>query len=319
MHYFYSTQVETFNVIDTVIVVFSVVDLYIVRPFTSQESNLTVFRALRFFRLVRAVRVVRTFELFTKLRILMGTVIASFMALFWSMILLFITMLMFSLVLTQIIHPFLEDPSISEETVKWMFQHYGTAGRSLWTVFELTFSGGWPNYVRILVEEVGTGFAYLFALYISSVVFAMTRIITALFLKDTLQVAANDAEMMIREKMNEKKRYAKKLMDVFHAADHSGDGRVSLQEFQEFLEEPRVASYLATLELDTHEVKSLFWMLDDGDGHITPEEFVQGAIRLKGAARSQDVICMMHDFNAVKKTLENIQTHIAQMDLKMGA
>jgi len=232
---------------------------------------------------------------------------------------LFIVMLMFSLILTQLMGPYFEDPSIDPKTVLWIFERYGTAGRSLWTVFELTFSGGWPNYVRRLVEEVDQSFAYLFAIYISVVVFAMTRIITALFLKDTLQVAANDAEMMIQEKMNEKKRYAKKLMDVFQAADETGDGKISLAEFEEFVSQPKVKTYLATLEIDSHEVNTLFSMLDDGDGHITADEFVQGAIRLKGAARSQDVIAMMHDFNAVKKTLEEIQEYLGQHGFKKSA
>merc|ERR1711933_614604 len=106
-------------------------------------------------------------------------------SLFWSMVLLFVSMLMAALILTQIVNPYITEPGISRETVAWMFMHYGTAGRSLWTVFELTFSGGWPAYARRLVEEVGVGFAWFFALYISTVVFAMTRIITALFLRDT--------------------------------------------------------------------------------------------------------------------------------------
>jgi len=134
----------------------------------------------------------------------------------------------------------------------------------------------------------------------------MTRIITALFLKDTLQVAANDAEMVIQEKMNEKKAYAKKLMDVFEAADVTGDGKISLEEFEHFLTDPKVKSYLATLELDTHETKTLFSMLDDGDGEVTAEEFIQGAMRLKGGARSQDVISIMHDFNHLRKALEPV-------------
>jgi len=309
MRYFYNAQIEWLNVMDCIIVVFSVCDLFIIRFLNAPETNLTLLRGLRFFRMVRIARVFRTFEFFAKLRILMGTIVASFLALVWSMVLLFITMLMFSMIMCQLVQPYFTDAAIDGDTISWMNEHYGTAGRSLWTVFELTFSGGWPNYVRTLVEHVSSIFAYVFAVYISLVVFAMTRIITALFLKDTLQVAANDAEMVIQEKMNEKKNYAKKLMDVFQGADHTGDGKITLHEFETFLAEPRVQSYLATLELDTHETKTLFGMLDDGDGEVTAEEFVQGAMRLKGTARSQDVVSIMHDFNAVRKIVEELRDH----------
>mmetsp|Transcript_71378 Transcript_71378/g.185325 ORF Transcript_71378/g.185325 Transcript_71378/m.185325 type:complete len:540 (-) Transcript_71378:105-1724(-) len=313
--YFYTDRLQKFNTFDAAIVVFTCVDLYIIAPFFSKGngSDLTVIRALRFVRLLRAMRVVRTFEIFSKLRVLLSTVAASFYALLWSLVLLFVTMLMAALILTQIINPYLTDASIDDGIRKWMFKHYGTAGRSLWTVFEMTFSGGWPLYCRVLVEEVSVGFAYFFGVYVTTVVFAMTRIITALFLKDTLAVAANDADMMIREKAREKKAYAAKLLEFFHAADTSGDGKITFLEFEEFLADPRVVTYLATLELDASETENLFSMLDDGDGSVTAEEFVEGAVRLKGVARSQDVVAMMHDSTRLHKKIDRM--HASLLDL----
>jgi len=313
--YFYSDHFEKFNTFDALIVLFSCIDLYIITPFITDGNgaDLTVIRAMRFVRLLRAMRVVRTFEIFSKLRVLLSTVAASFYALLWSLVLLFITILMAALVLTQIINPYLTDTNLDYEVVQWMFKHYGTAGRSLWTVFEMTFSGGWPLYCRVLVEEVSVGFAYFFGVYVTTVVFAMTRIITALFLKDTLAVAANDADMMIREKAREKKAYAAKLLEFFNAADTSGDGKITFLEFEEFLADPRVVTYLATLELDASETENLFSMLDDGDGSVTAEEFVEGAVRLKGVARSQDVVAMMHDSTRLHKKIDRM--HASLLDL----
>lgn len=65
------------------------------------NTNLTVIRLLRFIRILRALRIVRTFEIFAKLRILVSTVIASFFALFWSIVLLSISMLISALLLCQ--------------------------------------------------------------------------------------------------------------------------------------------------------------------------------------------------------------------------
>lgn len=75
---------------------------------------------------------------------------------------------------------------------------YGTTSRSFYTVFELTFSGGWPNYARNLVEDVHWAYAVFFFVYIIAVTFAMFRIITTLFLRDTLALASNDAEAAAR-------------------------------------------------------------------------------------------------------------------------
>jgi len=78
-----------------------------------------------------------------------------------------------------------------------------------------------------------------------------------------------------------------------------------------------VKTYLTTLELDAHETKNLFNMLDDGDGEVTAEEFVAGAIRLKGVARSQDVVSIMHDFNKLNKKVEDIKSGIENLNHKI--
>jgi len=135
----------------------------------------------------------------------------------------------------------------------------------------------------------------------------MTRIITALFLKETLAAAANDTEMVIREKMRERQCYVNKLRDVFTAADITGDGQVTLEEFEQFLKDPKVRSYLAALELDTHDSKALFNMLDDGDGNITVEEFVENALRLKGGAKTRDMVSMMDHLRVMQGDMEDLQ------------
>jgi len=51
-------------------------------------------------------------------------------------------------------------------------------------MFEITHSGSWPAVVRPIVERVNAWYAVLFLTYITLVVFAVIRIVTALFLKD---------------------------------------------------------------------------------------------------------------------------------------
>merc|ERR1712190_45694 len=102
-------------------------------------------------------------------------------------------------------------------------------------MFEVTFSGGWPVYARRLVEDVNPWYMVYFVVYVSLVVFAMIRIITALFLKETLETAAADEEKMLAETLREKEKYAKKLRRLFAAVDNAGTGKVTLAEFKTVL------------------------------------------------------------------------------------
>merc|ERR1719277_856225 len=99
-------------------------------------------------------------------------------------------------------------------------------------MFEVTLSGCWPNYVRPLLAEVHHLYGVFFLVYISFVVFAVIRVITAIFLKETLDAANNDAVMVIAEKNKKKQAYLKKLGAVFKHADKSGDGELSIGEFE---------------------------------------------------------------------------------------
>ncbi|CAK9111474.1 Voltage-dependent T-type calcium channel subunit alpha-1H [Durusdinium trenchii] len=46
---------------------------------------------------------------------------------------------------------------------------------------------------------------------------------------------------------------------------------------------------MSQLELEYHDLLSLFEFLDNGDGEITLMEFVEGAGRLKGTAKTLDI------------------------------
>jgi len=299
---------EFSNVYDFGLVFATSVQMYIMDPLGSGGSgaNLTLFRLTRFVRFVRVLRIVRVMKLFGELRVLVATIVHSFKALLWSMILLMMIMIMSGVFLCQLLKDFIQDEDGPYELRHWTFRHYGSSMRAVWTMFEVTLSGGWPMYARRLVEEVSGWYAIFWIFYIWVVVFAIIRIITAIFLKETLQVAASDAEMMVNEQMKAKQHYVKKLSTVFNALDTSGDGRLSEPEFKTIMSHPKVKSWLQILELEVHDAEGLFHLLDDGDGEITYDEFLQGVMRLKGPAKSMDVVAILRASDKMVKKLDHV-------------
>merc|ERR1712241_100935 len=128
----------------------------------------------------------------------------------------------------QTLQTFLVDPALKDRDV--LYARYGTASASTWTMFEATFSGCWPSYIQEVLQ-VHMGYYLFFYLYVTGVIFAVTRIISALFLKDTLQSAANDTDMRVQETMQQRKKYLDKLDELFVLLDVSGDGRLTFDEF----------------------------------------------------------------------------------------
>jgi len=309
---------KAFNWIEMLIVILTLFDAYVLSMVKSSgRQNISFMYMVRIIRVVRAVRVIRTLHLFTSLRVLINTIALSSQSLFWSMLILFLFMLMFALFMCQMLSAFLLDERNTDYGMKqWVFRYYGSSFRALWTVFEITFSGGWPNYARPLVENVDAYYAVFFAAYIMGVVVATVRIVFALFLKDTLQSAASDAEMVVAEKMKDVEGTTVRLSEVFRKADVSGDGYLSAEELQQIMTYPKVKVWMSTLGLDVSDTRLLFRMLDDGDGRISYDEFVSGILRLKGSSRAMDTIHIMRHCERISKHCE--ATHVVCEEVLAG-
>lgn len=307
-------RMNSFNVFDAVVVMLGNWDLYVVPALGLEGSNLSFVRLIRLARLSRTLKVVRVLKVFSKLRVLVSTVAMSVLALFWSMFLLLLLIFISALFLCQVLQPAILNGDLNETTRVWLYEFYGTPPRAFWTLFEVTVGGEGASLFRPLIKQVHWGLGIFCAFYLSCVVFAVINIIQALFLKDTLDMAANDAEMMVQELLDQKRAYSERLGELFYAADTSGDGVISLEEFENVIMNPKVMGFLTMLELEISEVKALFHMLDDGDGSIDYQEFLDGVIRLKGQARSMDVIAVMADCRKILDVVEGIGKRLEQQN-----
>jgi len=180
-------------------------------------------------------------------------------------------------------------------------------------MFEVTLSGCWPNYAQKLIYEVTPFFAIFWMVYVLSVVFAIIRIITALFLRNTLKAASEDEDMMVLDRMKEKEKYAAKLTRFFKGMDKDGDGTLDRDEFDQMCENPQITSWLTVLGLEMYEVQGLFDLLDDGDGRVAYQEFVGGCLRLKGNARAIDSVLVMHGQTKILDHIESITETLSRM------
>ena len=204
------------NVFDAFLVFLNFLEL-IVLPFwdagNAPELNTNHIRLIKLTRVARTLRVVKTLSMLRQLRHLVATCIASIGALFWSLILLLFLKLIFALMISQTLQIFIQNSDENYEARLMMNSWYGTFSRSMYTFFEITYSGGWPLLVRPVLESVSAWYAIPFLIYVTLVVFATLRIVTALFLKETLSTAANDAEMVIEDSRRFALQYQKKLED----------------------------------------------------------------------------------------------------------
>lgn len=122
------------------------------------------------------------------------------------------------------------------------------------------------------------------------------RIITALFLKDTLQAASDDREVMAVEHRAAKERTARRLQTVFAMCDKTGDGVITMKEFRQVLRLPEARVYFNALHLNIGGGRAVSSACSTaGIGVVDQVEVCDGIVRIKGQARATDVISTMRD------------------------
>merc|ERR1740123_2267526 len=122
------------------------------------------------------------------------------------MILMVLLMLMGATFLCQMLHDFVVDEQADFATRMWVNDRFGSGNKALYTFFEMTFSGGWPLSASRVVKDVSPYYVIFFALYVTFVVFGLIRIISALFLSETLQQANRESEIMVIHNAAKNKR-----------------------------------------------------------------------------------------------------------------
>mmetsp|Transcript_30616 Transcript_30616/g.68802 ORF Transcript_30616/g.68802 Transcript_30616/m.68802 type:complete len:597 (-) Transcript_30616:125-1915(-) len=272
--------------------------------FFSGDPNTMALHVVRALSTLRAIRLLRIFRLFRGLRLLIKACNAFLPTLGWSMVLLGLCISMNGLLLGFLLQPFIREATDSPDWRLWVWTRYGTAYRAVYTVFEITFAGNWPTNTRPVLENVSNMFVIPFGLYITIITFAALRVITAVFLKDTLEAAQNDAEHQVTEKLKRKAQYVSKLEMMFKAiVDDSGNSMITEERLNALLSHPTVKAYLETLDLAVPEGTALFNILDNGDGEVTLEEFIDGILRCKGPARAIDQVALHADLRQLDTKL----------------
>eukprot|EP00928_Gymnodinium_smaydae_P072432 TRINITY_DN55790_c0_g1_i1.p1 TRINITY_DN55790_c0_g1~~TRINITY_DN55790_c0_g1_i1.p1 ORF type:complete len:665 (+),score=113.52 TRINITY_DN55790_c0_g1_i1:161-2155(+) len=293
---------DMWNYIDSAIVFFWILSIF---GTSALPINAQSIRLARLARLLRLLRLFKTIQGFDALFLMTTALKGSLSVLGWACVLLFVVQLMVALFLNQVLSDsyFLNDAYPLEERAK-LFEYFGTFSRSMLSMFEITLAN-WPPICRLLSEQYSEYFMILCVLHKLTIGFAVVGVINGVFMQETFKVASTDDRIMVRQKETAVKVHRAKMQLLFEEADKDGSGKLDLQEFIHVLGKPNVRTWLTSMELDTSDAVQLHNLLDeDHDGVVTMDELIRGTARLKGAARSFDLLSMVHE---VRDTLRQFR------------
>ena len=130
--------------------------------------------------------------------------------------------------------------------------------------------------------------------FIAFYFFVVVNAVTSYFVESARQHGERDQEHVVHRQVQRKREYEAKLETLFAEMDDDGSGDVSLEEFLKHLREPTMLAFAQSLDLDATDLEQFFSILSvNGKRPVDLETFVMGCIKLRGMARSVDLIDML--------------------------
>eukprot|EP00747_Dinoflagellata_sp_TGD_P035045 gnl/TRDRNA2_/TRDRNA2_137616_c0_seq2.p1 gnl/TRDRNA2_/TRDRNA2_137616_c0~~gnl/TRDRNA2_/TRDRNA2_137616_c0_seq2.p1 ORF type:complete len:307 (+),score=56.49 gnl/TRDRNA2_/TRDRNA2_137616_c0_seq2:135-1055(+) len=257
--------------------------------------NPGLMRLLRLARLIRMLKLLQVLSAFETLFVLIRSIKASFGALIWSFVLLLCMQLTVGLLLCQLLSEEIkEGGSMEEDKRREIFGYFGTFTNSLLSMFQVSLAT-WVPICRLLYVDVSEFYGLFIVVYRCMLCFAVVKTITAVFISETQKAAAGDMEILAIKKQKEREKNSVVFKDIFKEFDSSGDGQgtVKWDDFQQLIHDEVIRPLLQKCELDPSDLEQLFQIFDSGNGTIEVDEFIDGMGRMKGSARSMDVVALL--------------------------
>merc|ERR1719375_2117104 len=127
----------------------------------------------------------------------------------------------------------------------------------------------------------------LYLMFFSIVTFGLMNIIV----ENTMACAKENEEKIQQMQDTEQTRVLESLKAIFEASDVNGDGTLDREEFLAGMKKKEVKERLAAIDIPIQDLNELYELLDENqDKSITIQEFFKGCEKLKGVAKSRDII-----------------------------
>lgn len=288
-HFFQNVDDWCWNCLDLVLAVCAVGE-GLLDPFgrASRSRTLNILRLLRFARVLRVVRLLSAFHSF---RIMMNSIAYAVPSLTWAFVVLVIEIYAFSMFFSFGVVEYLRaldsDTEMQTEQGSRLVQFFGSLPAAMCSLF-MAVSGGvaWDTLAESLAE-CGVSYKATFVFYVFVTTIGILNIVTGIFVDSACLLSLKDRDVLVQYEVEMQKSYADKLKHWFQCADKAV---LSWEDFAKALDNEQVKTYFAALALDITQARTLYELLDvEETNEVAIDAFVDGCMRLKGAAQSVDV------------------------------
>lgn len=328
--YFTRYGQKAWNMVDFLIVGAALIDTLILTPL-GNSSNTRLFAMARIVRLLRLLRLVRLLKIFKELWLVANGLLQSMKTIGWMCVIVFIFLYICAIFATiwvghndAIYYQYFLNP-ISNG---WDYRGYfRTVWRSTFTLIQVLTMDEWAEHIvrHVLTQQPAMLVFFLGFIFVAA--FGMMNIISAVVVESTLATSLKDADKALKKREKERQVVFDQLREIFDMADVDGSGTLSVDEVHEATQKPEIYNKLKMIDFPVNDPGQIFRLLDyDDSGELTIEEFITGCIRMKGSAKSKDLLVaqvaldsMRRQYNLFEEELDTLRGKLARLDASARA
>jgi len=273
--------------------------------------NTTFLRCIRVLRLVRSLRVVRIFKYANSMRRMLLSLMGSLVPLFWSLVLLWAVFYLFSLATVQGVANYLATEgadNIDLDARTDLLDRFGTVASSMLSYYKATCGGtGWATYFEALRRMGGLNH-WMFLLAVAFTQIAVFNIMTGVFVENAFKNAQPDRQAMALEQRRRHAKEADELYTLLKTVDVDGTNTVSLDEFLQMSDDPRLHGILEVMGLDIKDAALLHDMLLKAHkgAEVNLEFLTDSLLRMKGPAMSVDLQALVYKTTVLQERVDEL-------------
>jgi len=328
LRYFTNPVTRAWNVADFIIVSVSVVDTMILIPF-GVGGTARVVAMLRFVRMMRLARLLRLLKLFKELWLMVSGLLQSLKTLGWICLVALLFCYACAIICTTVIghNDELYDPYFAKSG-GWDHEvYFATVWRSTFTLFQIMTLDQWNESVvrHVVANQPAMLIFFLIFVCISSL--GLMSIMIGVVVENTLATANKDQNKLKARRERDRKQVFGQLQEIFEMADVDGSGTLKLEEVESAIQKPEIYNKLKMIDFPVDDPGQIFALLDyDESGELTTEEFITGCIRMKGPAKSKDLLVAQVGVDSMRKQyalfeqeMEKFHAKVAMLDATIRA
>jgi hypothetical protein len=172
-----------------------------------------------------------------------------------------------------------------------MFEHWGSIGHSMFTLFQVATGDSWASGVVRPVLKHDPNLVLFFIGFVCVTQFAVLNVVVAVIVDNVLKEALKTDEEIVKQVEGEMQNVMYELFDIFKHMDLDSSGEITRDEFQTGLSSTKVQASLERLGISFVDAEDIFDILDhDSSGTIKLEEFIEGCMKSRGPAQAKDLL-----------------------------